>query len=54
MNAEAVLQLVLVQPTDTKAVRRVLAHIIEDGMRTGNIVHRTRALINEADKDTAS
>jgi len=54
MNAEAVLQLLLVQPTDTKAVRRVLAHIIEDGMRTGNIVHRTRALINEADKDSAS
>jgi hypothetical protein len=48
MNAEAALRLLLDQPTDTEAVRRLLACIVTDGMRTGDIVHRTRALINEA------
>jgi C4-dicarboxylate-specific signal transduction histidine kinase len=47
MNAEAVLQLLLAQPTDTEAVRRLLAYIVKDGMRTGDIVDRTRALITE-------
>jgi C4-dicarboxylate-specific signal transduction histidine kinase len=44
MNAEAALRLLLAQPTDTEAVRRLLACIIKDGMRTGDIVNRTRAL----------
>ena len=44
MNAEAALRLLLAQPTDTEAVRRLLACIVKDGMRTGDIVHRTRAL----------
>src|ERR1700721_4611181 len=48
MNAEAALRLLLAQPTDTEAVRRVLACIIKDGMRTGDIVHRTRALVKKA------
>ena len=48
MNAEAALQLLLVQPTDTETVRRLLACIVKDGMRTGDIVHRTRALIEKA------
>jgi C4-dicarboxylate-specific signal transduction histidine kinase len=47
MNAEAALRLLLAQPTDTEAVRRLLACIVKDGMRTGDIVHRTRALIKE-------
>ena len=47
MGAEAALQLLLVQPTDTEAVRRLLACIVKDGMRTGDIVNRTRALIKE-------
>jgi hypothetical protein len=34
MNAEAALRLLLAQPTDTEAVRRLLACIIKDGMRT--------------------
>jgi C4-dicarboxylate-specific signal transduction histidine kinase len=43
MNAEAALRLLLAQPTDTEAVRRLLACIVKDGMRTGDIVDRTRA-----------
>ena len=45
MNAEAALRLLLAQPTDTEAVRRLLACIVKDGMRSGDIVSRTRALI---------
>jgi C4-dicarboxylate-specific signal transduction histidine kinase len=45
MNAEAALRLLLAQPTDTEAVRRLLFCIVKDGMRTGDIVNRTRALI---------
>src|SRR5580704_7248396 len=43
MNAEAALRLLLAQPTDTEAVRRLLAFIVKDGMRTGDIVNRTPA-----------
>jgi hypothetical protein len=42
MNAEAALQLLLAQPADTEAVRRLLACIVKDAMRTGDIVDRTR------------
>jgi C4-dicarboxylate-specific signal transduction histidine kinase len=48
MNAEAALRLVLAQPPDMEAVRRLLACIVKDGMRTGDIVDRTRALIKKA------
>ena len=48
MNAEAALRLLLAQPTDTEAVRRLLACIVKDGMRTGDMVNRTRALIKES------
>jgi hypothetical protein len=48
MNAEAALRLLLSQPTDTEAVRRLLDCIVKDGMRTGDIVNRTRALIKES------
>jgi C4-dicarboxylate-specific signal transduction histidine kinase len=48
LNAEAALRLLLAQPTDTEAVRRVLACIVKDGMRAGDIVGRTRALIKKA------
>ena len=48
MNAEAALRLLLAQPPDTEAVRRLLACIVKDGMRTGDIVNRTRALIKES------
>ncbi len=51
MNAEAALRLLLAQPTDTEAVRRLLACIVKDGMRTGDIVNRTRALIKKAPGD---
>jgi C4-dicarboxylate-specific signal transduction histidine kinase len=48
MNAEAALRLLLAQPTDTEAVRRLLACIVMDGLRTGDIVDRTDALIKES------
>ena len=48
MNAEAALRLLGAQPTDTEAVRRLLACIVKDGMRTGDIVNRTRAQIKES------
>jgi hypothetical protein len=48
MNAEATLRLLLAQPTDTDAALRLLACIIKDGMRTGDIVNRTRTLFNKA------
>ena len=48
MNAEAALRLLLTQPTDTEAVRQLLACIVKDAMRTGDIVSRTRALIEKA------
>jgi C4-dicarboxylate-specific signal transduction histidine kinase len=48
MNAEAALRQLLAQPTDTEAVRRLLACIVTDGMRTGDIVSRTCALIQES------
>jgi C4-dicarboxylate-specific signal transduction histidine kinase len=48
MNAEAAMWLLLAEPTDTEAVRRLLDCIVMDGMRTGDIVNRTRALIKKA------
>ena len=48
MNAEAALRLLLAQPPDTEAVRRLLACIVKDGMRTGDIVNRTCARIKES------
>ena len=47
MNAEAALRLLLAQPTDSEAARRALACIVKDGMRAGDIVGRTRALIKK-------
>jgi C4-dicarboxylate-specific signal transduction histidine kinase len=47
MNAEAALRLLLAQPTDTEAVRRLLTCIVKDGMRAGDLVNRTRALIKK-------
>jgi C4-dicarboxylate-specific signal transduction histidine kinase len=48
INADTALRLLLVEPIDSEAVRRLLARIVTDGMRTGNIVNRTRALIKES------
>jgi C4-dicarboxylate-specific signal transduction histidine kinase len=47
MNAEAALRLLLARPADMEAVRRLLACIVEDGMRTGDIVNRAHALIKK-------
>ena len=48
INAEAALRLLLGEPTDAEAVRRLLVCIVEDRMRTGDIANRTRALIKES------
>ena len=48
LNAQVALRLLLAQPTDTGAVKRLLACIVKDGLRTGDIVHRTRAEIEKA------
>jgi C4-dicarboxylate-specific signal transduction histidine kinase len=48
MNAEAALRLLVAQPTDREAVRRLLACIVRDGMRTGDLLNRTHALIEES------
>src|SRR3984957_10413746 len=48
MNAEAALRLLLAQPTDTEAIRRLLACIVKDGMRSGDIANRTRTMIKDA------
>jgi C4-dicarboxylate-specific signal transduction histidine kinase len=48
MNAEAALRLLRAQPADTETARRLLACIVKDGMRTGDLVDRTRALIKKA------
>ena len=47
MNAEAALRLLQAHPTDAETIRRLLACIVKDGMRTADIANRTRALINE-------
>jgi C4-dicarboxylate-specific signal transduction histidine kinase len=51
MNAEAALRLLLAQPEDTDAIRRLLACIIKDGMRTGDIANRTRTMIDRKRAD---
>jgi len=48
MNAEAALRLLLAQPEDREAIRRLLACIVKDGMRAGDIANRTRTLIKDA------
>jgi C4-dicarboxylate-specific signal transduction histidine kinase len=47
MNAEAALRLLLAQPTDAEAVAGGCS-LVKDGMRTGDIVNRTYALIKES------
>jgi len=47
-NAETALRLLGAQPTNMEAVKRLLARIVKDGMRAGDIVDRTRALIKKA------
>jgi C4-dicarboxylate-specific signal transduction histidine kinase len=51
MNAEAALRLLLAQPEDTDAIRRLLACIIKDGMRTGDIANRTRTMTDRKRAD---
>lgn len=48
LNAEAALRLLLDRPTNTEAVRRLLACIVKDGLRAGDNLRRARALIEKA------
>jgi C4-dicarboxylate-specific signal transduction histidine kinase len=48
INAQTALRLLSVQPINMETVRRLLTCIVKDGMRTGEIVDRTRALIKKA------
>jgi len=48
LNAETAQRLLNAQPTNMGAVRRLLARIVEDGMRTAAIVDGSRALIKKA------
>ena len=52
MNAEAALRLLGARPGDAETVVRLLACIIKDGIRTGDIVNRTRALIRNVPPGT--
>ena len=54
VNAQAALRLLSVQPTNIEAIRQALARIASDGMRAGDIVNRTRALIEKAPRRTES
>ena len=47
MNADAALRLLRDQPPDTEGIRRLLACIVNDGIRTGDIVNRARALMKK-------
>jgi C4-dicarboxylate-specific signal transduction histidine kinase len=49
MGAEAALRLLGTQSTDAEAVRRLLAGIVKDGMRAGDMVKRTLALTDRTD-----
>ena len=51
-NAEAALHLLGHQPPDLEKVRRVLAQIVQDSIRTSDIVHRIRALMTKAPSPT--
>jgi C4-dicarboxylate-specific signal transduction histidine kinase len=48
INAQTALRLLDIQPTNTESIRRLLNSIVKDGLRTGEIVDRTRALIKKA------
>ena len=47
INAQAGLQLLRAQSPDLEVVRQVLDNIANDGKRAGDIVVRTRALMNK-------
>ena len=47
-NAQAALHLLGHQPPDLEKVRRVLAQIVQDSIRTGDIVNRIHALMKKA------
>jgi C4-dicarboxylate-specific signal transduction histidine kinase len=51
MNAEAALRRLVAQPTDTEAIRRLLACIVKDGMRTAEIANTTRTLTDRKRAD---
>jgi PAS domain S-box-containing protein len=47
-NAEAALGWLGAKPPNLDQAREVLGHIVKDGMRAGDVIHRIRALIKKA------
>src|SRR5262249_45079429 len=47
-NAQAALRWLARQPADLEEVRQALAHIVQDGIRAGDVVARIRDLIKKA------
>jgi signal transduction histidine kinase len=47
-NAEAALGWLGAEPPNLNQAREVLGHIVKDGIRAADVIHRIRALINKA------
>jgi PAS domain S-box-containing protein len=47
-NAEAALRWLAAEPSNLDQARQALGHIVRDGMRAGDVIHRIRALIKKA------
>ena len=48
INAEAALRWLGAEPPNLDKVREVLGHIVKDGMRANEVIHRIRAIIKKA------
>lgn len=48
INAQTVLRLLGVQPANTETIRRLLARIVEEGMRAGEIINRAAVVAESA------
>ena len=46
-NADAALRWLGAQPPDLEEARQALRHIVKDGNRAGEVIHRIRALVNK-------
>jgi PAS domain S-box-containing protein len=47
-NAEAAMRWLGAKPPNLDQAREVLGHVVKDGMRAGDVIHRIRALIKKA------
>ena len=51
-NADAALRWLGAQPPDLEEARQALHHIVKDGNRAGEVIHRIRALVKKAPRRT--